>query len=165
MKNRIIFVLGTILILLTTITISAQKRNFKRDRSPDRLEELKLNDNQKEKINALHFDLEEKKIELQSAMKKNRLEVRKLMEKENFSDGELMALTEKGANLRTELLKLRVSFWLDVNKILDVDQKEIWKKQFRGMDMLNERFSKREKREFHRGDRGSRHFDKRQERL
>ena len=62
MKNRIIFVLGTILILLTTITISAQKRNFKHDRSRDRLEELKLNDNQKEKINALHFDLEEKKI-------------------------------------------------------------------------------------------------------
>ena len=147
MKNILFLLSTTVVLILTNISISAQKVNFGKERFPKLIEKLNLNDEQRDKIKDLQFKEEESRIELQSDLQKNRLEIKKLMASDEFNEEALLTLVENGGNIRNEIMKSSVAFWLDVNKILGSDQKEIWKKHFNIALIGNERFFERGRRD------------------
>ena len=143
MKNILFLLSTTVVLILTNISISAQKVNFGKERFPKLIEKLNLNDEQRDKIKDLQFKEEESRIEYQ----KYKLEIKKLMASDEFNEEALLTLVENGGNIRNEIMKSSVAFWLDVNKILGSDQKEICKKHFNIALIGNERFFERGRRD------------------
>ena len=51
-----------------------------------------------------------------------------------INEKDVMGLTEKSSDIRAELNKSKVTMWFDVNKILNDEQKQIWKDHFKDVN-------------------------------
>lgn len=93
---------------------------------------LNLTEDQQKKFDEMNFAREKERIEIRNQMEMNRLELSKLSAEENLDESAFRKLTEKQSELHAKMQKVNTEFWLDANKILDKDQKVIWKNNFRG---------------------------------
>jgi Spy/CpxP family protein refolding chaperone len=111
MKNSFL-IFFSILFIISNFSITAQKGKHRKAHPLKMIENLNLDDLQREKIEDMYLQKEENKIELQTELKKNRLEIKKMMVKDNLKNDELLELVEKGGKIRNDLVKSRVSFFL-----------------------------------------------------
>lgn len=104
------------------------------------IEDLKLTDEQLTKFNDIRYAHQKQMIDLKAEIQKNRLEAKKMMADNNINSDKLLKLTEANNNLRSQIHISKVNMWLDIYKILNKDQQEIWTKHFANM---GERFGER----------------------
>ena len=148
MKKFGISIIVLLIILLGFNNADAQRDKRKIKNNNLGLKELNLTEQQKEKMKEIKFSLEEANIETEAKLKKNKLEIKKLLSNKNFDENELMSLVEKGSNLKLALKKSKVKMWLDVRNILDENQKVIWLKHFNQLDKQRNRIPREGKRKF-----------------
>ena len=134
MKKSGLSVIVLVLVLLGLNNIAAQKENGKFKKHHHGLKELNLTEQQKEKMKEIKFSFEEANIETEAKIKKNKLEIKKLLSNNSFNENELMTLIEKGGDLKLVLKKSKVRMWLDIRNILDDNQKIIWVKHFNQLE-------------------------------
>jgi Spy/CpxP family protein refolding chaperone len=150
-----IFIAFIFLAILPLTYISAQKGKEGEKRERNFIQQLNLSEEQKTEFKNLKFNFEEKMIDLQTELKKNRLEFRKMLNNDNLNDDDVYKLAEKGSKIRNEMMNSKISFWLDVNKILTKEQRDIWKRNFEKTVMQNDNsFEKR--RDLHSNERRER---------
>lgn len=97
------------------------------------IEDLKLTEEQQAKLSDLRYTHQKQMIDTRAEIQKNMLEVKKMMDDNNVDEGKLLKLTEANNNLRSKIHTSRVNMWLDVYKILNKEQQELWTKHFAGM--------------------------------
>ena len=95
------------------------------------IEKLNLTNIQQDKFDKIQFAQKEKNIELKANMQKNRLEVKKLLQSDNFNENELKNLIKNGREIRNEMMDGRINTWFEVYNILDETQKQEWKENFK----------------------------------
>lgn len=148
MKKLGLTIIVLVLILLGFNNLDAQKERGKFKKHYAGLKELNLSDQQKEKMEEIKFSLAEANIDTEAKLKKNILEIKKLLYNNSFDENELMTLIEKGSNLKLTLKKSRVKMWLDIRNILDDDQKILWAKHFNQLESKRDRITREDRREF-----------------
>lgn len=153
MKKLSIFLIATIFLTLIYQDISAQKNKGNMHRHEREETELNLTDVQKNKFKEIRFAHQESKIDLDSKLQRNRLEVKKLMSSENLNENELMNLVDNGNKIKGDLHKNRIKMWLELYNVLDDKQKEMWKDRFENLGERNSEFFRNHKRDFMRPDR------------
>ena len=133
MKKIFLAILVSAITAFGFQTISAQKSKDRMIRGGRCIKDLKLNNIQKDKFNEIRFAQKEIIIEIDAKLKKNRLEVEKIMVSKNIIESKLMKLIQNGSNLRAYIMESKTKMWLDVYNILDDEQKEKWTNHFRHM--------------------------------
>lgn len=120
------------------------------------IEKLKLTEDQEKKFLTIEFEKEEKVIELQSQMMKNRLNIKKLIKIAEYQKEDLLQLIDEASEIRSKLAKIDTEFWFDIKTILNKDQQEIWKKHLIKIGLIRNRmdFMERDKIMKERMDRG-----------
>ncbi len=139
--HKLKFAISTILItfFLLGITFAQKSKGNSKNFHKSKFEKLNLTEKQKEDFDKIRFSHEETTIDLTAKLKKNRLELKKMIGEKSIDGNELMKITEKGNNLRSELVTSKTKMWLEVYKILDDSQKEVWVKHFKMMGEKNNR--------------------------
>ena len=102
------------------------------------IEKLKLTEAQEKQFHSKKFEKEEKEIELQSQMKINRLNMKKLIANDNFEQDDLFKLIDTGSKLKSEMAKIKTEFWFEIRDILNEDQKKIWQKHLHKIVTMRE---------------------------
>lgn len=139
--KKIIFIIVAILLTSFSTQIPAQNLKGKKIKAKKTFEALNLSENQEAKFKEIRFEHQEQKIDIESDLKKNRLQVKKLMSSKNIIEEELMNFIDKDSKLRSELRKSRVKMWYSIYNILDEEQKEIWQERFTRFGMSGKRFN------------------------
>lgn len=142
--NSIAVILTVLLIGFTSV--NAQRGGKKFNDRKDNFTHLNLTEAQKVDFDKIKFAHEESRIELQAELKMNKLEIKKLLSENNFSDDKLLSLVEKGSIIKNNLKKANVEMWLKIKNILDDNQKEIWVKSFNKMDRRKDMIGNKHKR-------------------
>lgn len=91
---------------------------------------LNLTDEQTATFNDIRYKHQMEAIDLQAELKKNQVEVRKMMADKNVNSNELLQLTKANNEILAKMRTSRTQMWLDVYNILNNDQKEIWTTRF-----------------------------------
>ncbi|OGU34497.1 MAG: hypothetical protein A2068_02350 [Ignavibacteria bacterium GWB2_35_6b] len=121
------------------------------DNNPDELgpkfkvmQDLKLTDEQQSKFNDIRYAHQKQMIDVRAEIQKNRLEVKKMMDDNNITPDKLLKLTDANNNLRSKMHTSRINMWLDIYKILNKEQQEIWTNHFANMgERIGERMHDR----------------------
>jgi Spy/CpxP family protein refolding chaperone len=151
MKKSIISFATFFLIVLFIQNSFAQKDKSRMERIEKGIKELNLTDVQKKKFKEIRFAQQEAKIDNEGKLKKNHLEIQKIIASNKIDEEKLMTLVSKANDIRGELQKTRIKIWLEMYNILDDSQKQIWVEHFERFG--NERFMERPKRDFMRHER------------
>ena len=146
MKNLKLIALIITALLIGFNSANAQKGGNKFKERKTNFNHLNLTDAQIIDFKKIKFAHEESRIELQAELKMNKLEIKKLLSENNFSDDKLLTLVEKGSNIKNKLKKANVEMWLKIRNILDEDQKKIWLKNFNMMDRKKDMLRNKHKR-------------------
>jgi Spy/CpxP family protein refolding chaperone len=157
MKKSIFAILVFAFISISIQSLLAQQRGNRTMKGKMAFQELNLTETQKEKFNEIRFTQQESEIEIEAALKKNRLELKKMLASNNFNESDLMRLIDKGNDLRASKQKSKVKMFLTMRNILDDDQKKIFAERFQKMALMGNRFGDRDKRD---GRHFSRRFDR-----
>lgn len=108
------------------------------------IEDLKLTDEQQTKFNDIRYAHQKQMIDVRAEIQKNRLEVKKMMDDNNINSDKLLKLTDANNNLRSKIHTSKINMWLDVYKVLNKEQQEIWTKHFANMgERIGERMYNR----------------------
>ena len=97
--KKIPIILIALITLIGTITTSAQRGKGEWKKGFDDCKNLDLTDDQQEKFDKIKFEHQEKKIELEAKLKKNQLEIKKLLSSDNFNESDLMNLAQMSMTL------------------------------------------------------------------
>ena len=136
--KKVVVVLFSVLIVAFG-SVSAQEREpgppdqegMPQRGKPDMFRELKLTDEQKEKMKDLKFETEKKQIELRSKLEVSRLELGRLL----FSDTPDKPAIEKKMNEvtanETALKMNKLNGWFEANKNLTPEQQKAWREVLR----------------------------------
>ena len=138
MKKSIVVMLVVGLMLTSFSESFAKKRNNGNNRNFNRGENiaklLKLTDTQLVKFNELRFAHQASIIDVEAKIEKHRLAVEKMMVTTGkVNEAKLLEVTGDISGFRAQLVELRTKNWLTVYKMLNDDQKVIWKDNFQRM--------------------------------
>lgn len=135
--NRTTLLLAT-LIAFTSLSYGQQmKRPGRGQQAPQKMmQELNLTDEQADKMKELRLDHESDMIDLQASLKKQKLEMRKLMGEDQPNKKKIYTQIEKINDVDVKIQKEKVDHRLAVRSILTEEQLKIYKK---GMMMKNRR--------------------------
>ncbi|MCP5063960.1 MAG: hypothetical protein GY936_16075 [Ignavibacteriae bacterium] len=138
MKKSIVVMLVVGLMLISFSESFAKKRNNRNNRNFNRGEQivklLKLTDTQLVKFNELRFAHQANIIDIEAKIEKHRLAVQKMMVTTGkVNEAKLLEVTGDISGFRGQLFELRTKNWLTVYKMLNDDQKVIWKDNFQRM--------------------------------
>ena len=89
---------------------------------------LKLTDEQQKKFADISSQFKKEIVDVRSKIKKNRIDLKKMIDGGALDEKLLVQLTEENSKLQGDIKSLAVKRWLEVNKMLDKDQKETWMK-------------------------------------
>jgi len=126
-----------ILTFATLYSLNAQpmregdKRGMQRERIEDK---LNLTEKQEETFNKIQSDHRIAMIDLKAEIDKNRENTRLMIENNKINETELLSLVDKNNQLHADMKKSSVKMWLDIYKILDENQKELWTEHFQRID-------------------------------
>ena len=139
--RKIILILILSIVSVSLFAQKPMKHNFDKDISIQEriIEKLNLTEDQLKKFNQIKFSFEENRIDILAKLKKNRLEIKKMMTSEKINNSELLKKTEEGSGLRAELDNLRTNMWLDIYNLLNDEQKIIWAKHFSENNFMRDR--------------------------
>lgn len=123
----------TILLLLVS-NLFAQNSNGRFMKKGSGIEELNLTEDQKTKFDEIRFTHQEKVIDLNAQLRKNQLEIKRIFaSKDKINESEVISLTEKSNKIKADIQNSKVKMWFGVNKMLNDDQKQIWKNHFKNL--------------------------------
>ncbi len=98
---------------------------------PQRLyEELKLTDDQKEKLENLFFDFRKNQADIVGKLNKARIELQELLSAEKLDKSAIDRKVDEISGYTRELLNNRVNYWFNVQQILTPEQRKILKEKF-----------------------------------
>jgi Spy/CpxP family protein refolding chaperone len=136
--KKALWILTPVLIVALATTVFAQG-NFSRCVNNPRLKEaLELTPEQEEKIDAIHSEFEENRIDLKASMEKAQLKLREEMKKDETNEELVMDLVEEGGQIKIELRKIGIREILSVKSILTPEQRE------KAKDAMGKMHSRRE---------------------
>jgi Spy/CpxP family protein refolding chaperone len=121
------------LMLISAVTLQAQRNYGNCFRFEQVQEQLNLNDTQEKQFNDLHFAHRQKVIDLQAEIQKNKLAVKQMMINNEVDESKLRELTNSNSENRAKIHSSKVDMWISINKVLNKDQKEVWAKHFARM--------------------------------
>ncbi len=140
MKKIIVVIAG--LALLANVAY-AQHNQRMQMRGKGIVKILKLTEEQEKKFDELNYQHQKAMVDLKAKIEKNQIELKKMIQDENIIDSKLLQLTGDNSKIQAEMKELGVKKWIEINKMLDKDQKEIWAKHLgrmgAGMKMIKER--------------------------
>lgn len=161
MKKIFIGIIAITIILVLVSDIYAQKSKGRFMKNRDGIEKLNLSEVQKTQFDEIRFAHQEKVIDLRSELQKNKLELKKLFSSTDVKEADILSLTEKNNKIKADIQNSRVKMWFDINKILDENQKKIWKDNFNNFsENIGARFQRNEdsrnRKDNFKGDRANR---------
>jgi Spy/CpxP family protein refolding chaperone len=124
-----IIVLTIVLVLVSNLF--AQKSKDRLMKKGFGIEKLNLTEDQKTKFDEIRFTHQEKVIDLKAQLRKNQLEIKRIFASNEINESEVINLTGRSNEIKADLKNSKVKMWFDVNKILNDDQKQIWKNHFK----------------------------------
>ena len=92
------------------------------------MEELKLNDSQKEQFEKIKFETEKKNIDLKARIETSKLELHRLLTSDNPDKATIEKKFNDVAAIEVSMKMNLYNSWTDCNKILNPDQQKVWKK-------------------------------------
>ena len=119
--------------MFASFTLNAQPAHRKGPRFEQIKEQLNLDDNQEKQFNDLHFDHAQQVIDMKAEMQKNKLAIKKMMTNNEVAESRLRELTSANNDIRGKIHSSKVDMWLDIYKMLNKDQQEIWTKHYAHM--------------------------------
>lgn len=122
--KKTLLILIPVLAIGLTAAVFAQQSWGKMMGQQKWMEKLELENSQKEKIEEIRFDAQQKKIDLQADLKKTRLEMMHEMKKDDVNKEKVMDLIEQAGNTQTELKKIQMSQMIDIKGHLTEEQQE-----------------------------------------
>ena len=131
MKKTILSII--IISLFASVTIIAQRYNAKGPRLEQIKEHLNLNDDQEKQFNDLHFDHAQQVVDMRADIQKNRLAIKEMMTNNEVDEAKLRELSTANNEIRGKIHSSKVDMWLNIYKMLNKDQQEIWTKHFAAM--------------------------------
>lgn len=93
-------------------------------RSPQVIEELGLTDAQIEKIKEIEFDIKEQRLELGTQIRKEHLEMEKLMSADDLNESAIVKQAKKISDLKGKALVQMIENQLKVRSLLNDDQQK-----------------------------------------
>ena len=137
--STIALALITAILLLATPGLSQAQHGDHIDKFKPRvsmppyphLEKLGLNEEQLKKIKDVHFELKKKQIEINSKIKIDELELRKMM-MDDAPEKEINKKIDKIADQKGKMRKLHTSSHFEIKKTLTDDQWQSFKKSMHG---------------------------------
>ncbi|MFA8343093.1 MAG: Spy/CpxP family protein refolding chaperone [Rhodothermaceae bacterium] len=146
MKNITLKAVVVFLFVALTGSFFAQQGRMMQGKKGQMCQEMKLSDDQLKKIQTLRIEHQEYAVDIRTEMQKNRLAIKKLMLNDNFDENELLNLSRANSDLQAKIKDSKLKMKLDVYKLLNADQKKIWKKRFLQMGKKMHRVQKAMKR-------------------
>lgn len=92
------------------------------------MDDLKLNDAQKDQFEKITFETQKKQIELRSKLETARLELQRLMDADSPEKSAIEKKFNEIASAQTALKMNHVNCWFEKNKVLTPEQQKIWKR-------------------------------------
>ncbi|MEW6652227.1 MAG: periplasmic heavy metal sensor [Bacteroidota bacterium] len=89
---------------------------------------LKLTPDQEKKFDDLNITHQKAMVDVRAKIEKNRIELKEMLKDGIIDEKKLLQLTSENNKLQTEMKEAGIKKWIDINKMLDKDQKEIWAK-------------------------------------
>jgi len=129
MKKLCLSVLG--MILLTNLAFFAQpaQNNMPMGQRHEGIKTLlKLTPEQETKFNDLTYQHRQEAIDVRAKIQKNRLELEKMVNDNKIDEKKLFQLTDENSKLQGNMKNSAVKNWLEINKILNDEQKAVWGK-------------------------------------
>ena len=103
---------------------------------------LKLTPDQEKKFEDINLDHQKAMVDVRAKIEKNQIELKGMLKDGNVDEKKLLLLTNDNSKLQAEMKEMGVKKWIEINKMLDKDQKEIWAKHLlrmgAGMKMMKE---------------------------
>lgn len=150
MKRQIISIITIVLLaLMPTKDASAQQRRNNNNGNGKMWTQLNLTAEQKDQISKLRLEHQKEALNLQTEIKKYRLDIKELLINKNIDDAKVLSLTDKISDLQAKLKKSSINMWLKSYKLLTDEQKQLVRDNFPG-------FAQGEGRGFMKGKRGFR---------
>jgi len=134
MKNLISKSFVVFLFVVLTSSLFAQPGGMMQEKRGQICKLMNLTDNQIQKIQKLKIEHQEYIIDLRTVIQKNRLAIKKIMLKDNFNEADFLNLSRKNSDLRAKIHDSRLKMQLGIYKLLNTDQKKIWKTKFLKME-------------------------------
>ena len=136
MKNTLRMLL--VICLFISVTNYAQPMKGKGGMSHQRdiKSTLKLTPEQEKQFDDITYKQKQAAIDIKAKIQKNRLDFKKMINDKNVDESKILQLTDDNSKLQAELKRGSVKRWIDIYKILNADQKEIFLK---GLDKLTDR--------------------------
>jgi Spy/CpxP family protein refolding chaperone len=104
---------------------------------------LKLTPDQEKKFDDLNAEHQKAMVDVRAKIQKNQIELKQLIKDGNIDEKKLLQLTNENSKLQSEMKEAGIKKWIEINKMLDKDQKEIWANHLlrmgAGMKMMKER--------------------------
>lgn len=134
MINRQIGIMLVLAFCFSTAALFAQERPNRASSTPmmgkGMMQKLKLTDDQKQKVEQFMLENEKEMIKLNSDIKLNRVDLKKLFAEKELNTAKLTDLTETIGKLELQIKNLRTKNWIKIYNLLSDDQKGIWIKHF-----------------------------------
>lgn len=134
MRNRQISIMLVLALCFSALALFAQDRPNRPSIAPQMgkgiMQRLKLTDEQRQKVQQFMLENEKEIIKLNSDIKLNRVDLKKLFTEKELNTAKLTDLTETIGKLELQIKSLRTQNWIKIYNLLNEDQKEIWKKHF-----------------------------------
>lgn len=129
-----IIIISLISTLLATVVFSQQNERRIRNRSeisPPRISKLlNLSEEQSKTFNEYRYQSELEKIDLQTEIKRNHVELQKMLADGIIDNEKILNLTSENSELQGQMKSTNVKMWLDIYNILNEEQKEKWMKLY-----------------------------------
>ena len=127
MKNVISMIIA--LFLVTAVSFSAQPMKGKGGMFHKNIKaQLKLTPDQEKQFDDITYKQQQAAIDLRAKLQKNRLDLKKMISEKTLDADKVLQITDENSKLQAELKRGMITRWLDIYKILNADQKDIFMK-------------------------------------
>lgn len=142
MKKMLVVLLA---VLFLTQIVSAQHRGMRDTREAGKglVKSLKLTADQENKFNDINISHQKAMVDFKAKIEKNRIDLKGMLKEGKIDEKKLLQLTNENSKLQAEMKESGIKRWIEINRMLDKDQKEIWVKHLArmsgGAHMIKER--------------------------
>ncbi|KAF0152737.1 MAG: hypothetical protein FD143_665 [Ignavibacteria bacterium] len=89
---------------------------------------LKLTSDQEKKFDDININHQKAMVDVRAKIEKNQIELKSMLKEGNIDEKKLLQLTNENSKMKAEMKEAGIEKWIEINKMLDKDQKEVWAK-------------------------------------
>ena len=136
--KKILLIICVALIFPNIMLIGQPKGRFEQQREKKVIKLLKLTEEQQKKFEAISEQFKKNILETRATIEKNQIDLKKMVAGGEVDEKLLVQLTDQNSKLQGEMKGMAVKRWIEVNKMLDKDQKATWAKMLSKVVMMRE---------------------------